>query len=248
MGILGLVYAPYWYRNRQMKRETAIAEEYQKQINELQMNALQLQMNPHFVFNSINSINYFIIQNDRDRASNYLAKFSRLIRQILENSKSKLISLEQELEAIQLYLEIEQVRFEGKFDFEIKIDEQVQLSSIQIPPLIIQPYVENAIWHGLMNKPDPGQLLLHIRNAGDSVLCIIEDDGIGREAAGKLDTGKGMRKQSLGTKITKDRLQYIQEMYGIQTDVETIDLTHMDGSAAGTRVVIKIPKLKLVTT
>ena len=176
---LGLIFFPYWYRNRQLKREAEIASEYQKQINELQMNALQLQMNPHFVFNSINSINYFIIQNDRDKASNYLAKFSRLIRQILENSKSKLISLEQELEAINLYLEIEHVRFEGKFDFEIELDEDVQLSTIEIPPLIIQPYVENAIWHGLMHKKEPGQLLIQIQNAGDQVQCIIEDDGIG---------------------------------------------------------------------
>ena len=243
--ILGLIYLFYLYRNRQMRREAEIDANYKKQITELQLNALQSQMNPHFVFNSINSINYFIIKNDRDQASNYLAKFSRLIRQILENSKSKLITLEQELEAINLYLEIEQLRFEGKFSFEIEIDEQVQLSSIQIPPLIIQPYIENAIWHGLMNKVEVGHLFLHIKNSGNQVQCIIEDDGIGRKAAAEMNTGKGMQKQSLGTQITKDRLKYIEEMYGIQTNVEILDLVHMDGSAAGTRVTIDIPKLKL---
>jgi len=244
-GILGMSYLFYSYRKRQIQREAEIAGNYQKQIAELQLNALQSQMNPHFIFNSINSINYYIIKNDRDQASNYLAKFSRLIRQILENSKSKLITLEQELEAINLYLEIEQLRFEGKFSFEIEIDDQVQLSSIQIPPLIIQPYIENAIWHGLMNKTEAGHLLLHIRNSGDQVQCIIEDDGIGRKAAAEINTGKGLQKQSLGMKITKNRLEYIEVMYGIKTNVEILDLLHMDGSAAGTRVTIDIPKLKL---
>ncbi|MFT4536135.1 MAG: hypothetical protein ACI9P5_003510 [Saprospiraceae bacterium] len=251
--ILGLIYLFYSYRKRQIEREAEIAGNYQKKIAELQLNALQSQMNPHFIFNSINSINsinYYIIKNDRDQASNYLAKFSRLIRQILENSKSKLITLEQELDAINLYLEIEQLRFEGKFIFEIEIDEHVQLSSIQIPPLIIQPYIENAIWHGLMNKTEPGHLLLKIINSGDQVQCIIEDDGIGSKAAGEISTGKGLHKQSLGTKITEDRLKYIEEMYDIQTNVEILDLFHMDlfhmdGTSAGTKVIINIPKLKL---
>ena len=244
-GILSMLYLLYLYRQRQMSREAEIAASFQKQITELQLNALQLQMNPHFVFNSINSINYFIIKNDRDQASNYLSKFSRLIRQILENSKSKLISLEQELEAINLYLEIEQLRLEGKFHFEIEIDEQVQLSSVQIPPLIIQPYIENAIWHGLMNKIEPGHLLLYIKNSGDQVQFIIEDDGIGRKAASEINTGEGLKKQSLGTKITKDRLKYIEKMYGIRTNVKIVDLVHMDGSSAGTRVIIDIPKIKI---
>ena len=240
---LGILAILIQLRDRIRNRENLLKEEYQSQINELQMNALQLQMNPHFVFNSINSINYYIIKNERDKASNYLAKFSRLIRLILENSKQKLISLEKELEAIRLYLEIEQVRFEGKFKFEIVVDDSVNLSSTQIPPLIIQPYVENAIWHGLMHKENPGHLSITIKNANSNVKCVIEDDGIGREASMKIGTGRGRNKNSLGTKITKNRLEYVGKIYGIKTDIEFIDLKHMDGTAAGTRVIITSPKL-----
>jgi len=213
---------------------------------ELKLNALPAQMNPHFIFNSINSINYYIIQNDRDKASSYLGKFSRLIRMILENSKLEFISLEQEFEAIALYLEIEQMRFEGRFEFELVTDKQVRLATVKIPPLIIQPYVENAIWHGLMHKDGKGYLSIYINDSNGLVKCVIEDDGIGREAAAALSNGKKMSKQSLGTEITKDRLAYIHEMYGIQIDVEIKDLKNMNGSAAGTRVTVKIPKLNVV--
>ncbi len=244
--LAGLMYLLFWYRYRRAMHESEIADQYQRQIVELKLNALQVQMNPHFIFNSINSINYYIIKNDRDKASSYLGKFSRLIRMILENSKVEFISLEQELEAIALYLEIEQMRFEGRFEFEMVIDEQVRLASIQIPPLIIQPYVENAIWHGLMHKEGKGHLAIYIDDNDGIVTCTIEDDGIGREVAAKLSRGKEKKKKSLGTKITKDRLDYIQQMYDIKTVVEIKDLINMDGSAAGTRVVIKIPKYNLV--
>lgn len=245
IGALGLLlFTPFWYRNKQQKREAEIRSEYQQRINKLQMSALRVQMNPHFVFNSINSINYYIIKNDRDKASTYLAKFSRLIRLILDNSKLEFITLEQELEAISLYLEIEAMRFEGKFEYEILVDEKVQLTSIKIPPLIIQPYVENAIWHGFMPREGRGHLSVEIRERNGFVQCIIEDDGVGRDAASLLKAGKGLKKQSLGTKITSDRLKFIREKYDIQTNVETLDLTNMDGSPAGTRVTVTIPKLR----
>ena len=123
--------------------------ELQQQAAELEMQALRAQMNPHFIFNSLNSINMFILENNKLQASEYLSKFSRLVRLILQNSQETFIPLEKELEALQLYLELESLRFEQKFEYKIQIDDEVDTTVLKVPPLIIQPYAENAIWHGL---------------------------------------------------------------------------------------------------
>lgn len=140
-----------------------LKKEYDRRIAETEMKALRAQMNPHFLFNVLNSIKLFMVQNDAQKASIYLTKFSRLIRLILNNSKNKMVCLSDELEALKLYIEMENFRFDNKFDYSIRIDEEIEKDIIKIPPLILQPYVENAIWHGLMHKEDGrGKLVVQI--------------------------------------------------------------------------------------
>ena len=150
------------------------------------MSALRAQMNPHFIFNSLNSIDNYILRNKTQEASDYLNRFSKLIRLILQNSQSSYISLQDELEALRLYIEMESLRFNHKFDYRVSIQSGLYPESIEIPPMLIQPYVENAIWHGLMQKKEKGHLEIVITREGDLLKCIIEDDGIGREASRKL--------------------------------------------------------------
>ena len=206
--ILGLLWYAYNQRMKTLKKQAKIEQAYNERINELEASALRLQMNPHFIFNAINSINWFIIKNDQENASNYLAKISRLIRLSLENSKSKLIPIKNELEAITIYLQMERLRFEEQFDFEIDVDENLNPSALYIPPMIIQPFVENAIWHGLMNKLGKGKISLTIKKLGENLRCIVEDDGIGRKAAQSINKKKIIKKKIDGIGHHRRKITY----------------------------------------
>ena len=163
-----------------MRQESA---ELLQQASELEMQVLRSQMTPHFIFNSLNAINRFILQNDKDQASEYLTKFSRLMRMILQNSKESLISLDKELEALDVYLELESLRFQNRFHYVLSVQEDLKNAGIMVPPLIIQPFAENAIWHGLMPKQDKGQLDIKISQVEGLLQIMITDDGIGRKQA-----------------------------------------------------------------
>jgi len=214
--------------------------ELQQQASELEMQALRAQMNPHFIFNSLNSINMFILENNKLQASGYLSKFSRLIRLILQNSKEAFIPLENELEALQLYLELEALRFENKFEYKILVADEVDTTLLKVPPLIIQPYAENAIWHGLMHKKEKGHLEIELYLEKEILFCKIIDDGIGRKKAAELKSKSASTHKSMGVKITENRIARMQSN-GDQTSVEIRDLVYADGSAAGTEVVLRIP-------
>ena len=212
----------------------------QHRTSQLEMHALRAQMNPHFLFNSLNSINRFIIQNNSDQASGYLTKFSRLMRLILQNSQHELIPLENELEALKLYLELEAVRFDHHFTYAIKIDENLDVGALKVPPLIIQPYAENAIWHGLMHKEEKGKLLIELREEGDYLVCSIIDDGIGRSKAAELKSKSASTHKSMGMKITADRIASMKQRKSNENNIQITDLVLPDGSPAGTKVEIKI--------
>ena len=197
-------------------------------------------MNPHFIFNSLNSINRFILQNNKTEATEYLTKFSRLIRMILNSSASASVSLAEDLEALRLYLELERLRCEEKFNFKIKCDPDLDTDFIQVPPMLLQPFVENAIWHGLMNKEGEGHVWINIDQEDSTLLCTIADDGIGRKKAAQLENKSGKHK-SMGMKITESRIAMAQKMNGENKSVEIKDLVDADGNAAGTEVVLKIP-------
>ncbi|MFK8055864.1 MAG: sensor histidine kinase [Saprospiraceae bacterium] len=223
------------------EKERKLTRDFTQQVAETEMSALRSQMNPHFLFNGLNSIKLFVIRNQPKEAAEYLSKFARLIRLILENSKSSLIPLEKELEALGFYMEMESLRFEDRFTYSIEIDEDVEVDLLEVPPMLLQPYIENAIWHGLLHRDIPGgEVRLHIKNGKkDRIEVTIEDNGIGRVAAQEMKSRSATNHKSLGMQITADRLQNLEETYGIKTIIEITDL----GTASlptGTRVVITL--------
>lgn len=214
--------------------------EFQKKMFELEQKALQLQMNPHFIFNSLNSIQGFIVNNDIDNALHYLSKFSQLMRRTLANSRESSVSLSDELQALQLYVEIEKLRFSDKFEYTIQVDPEIDESFVEIPPMILQPYVENAIIHGLMHKKAGGKLWIELKQDNDNIIVIIEDNGVGRERATEIRRESGIERQSRGMMITGERLAILNQYTSETYSVDVIDLMDSNGQAAGTRVVINI--------
>lgn len=206
-GITGVsVFAEDVTERIQKERELASAN---KTIGELKLMALRSAMNPHFIFNALNSIQFFIAKNDRLNAINYLSTFSKLIRGILTNSVNNKVKLAEEIELLKHYVNLELLRFEDKFEVIFSISPELEIDNIEIPSLLIQPYVENAILHGLYNKSAKGTLKISIREDKDSVLFEIEDDGIGREAARKLRQQNFPQHKSMGTVLTEERLRVI---------------------------------------
>ena len=224
------------------KLESKIIEaKFNAQKTKLEMQALRAQMNPHFIFNSLNSINRFILQNNRAQASEFLTKFSKLVRMILQNSQSSLITLESELESLALYLEMEALRFDHHFVYKISVSPELDISALKVPPLIIQPFAENAIWHGLMHKEDQGHLDIDIWEQNDNLFCKITDDGIGRMKSFALSSKSATKHKSMGLKITSDRIAMLQSENINDLPVTINDLVNADGSPAGTEIIIKIP-------
>ncbi|MBX3242616.1 MAG: histidine kinase [Chitinophagaceae bacterium] len=214
----------------------------EKKMAEAEMQALRAQMNPHFIFNSLNSINRYIVKSDQATASLYLTRFAKLIRLILDNSNSKSITLTNEIQALTLYLEMESIRFEKKFTYNIVVDNNIDADNIFVPPLIIQPYAENAIWHGLLHKEDSGHLNIDITQKTEQMLqCIIEDDGIGREKARELKSKSASNKKSLGMKLTESRLGLLSKEDITENLITIEDIRDGEGKASGTRVVLNIP-------
>jgi hypothetical protein len=207
----------------------------------LEMQALRSQMNPHFIFNSLNSINRFILHSDKAKASEYLTKFSRLMRLILQHSEHSMVPLENELQALSLYLELEAVRFDHQFDYRITVEDDLDTSVIKVPPLIFQPYAENAIWHGLMHKEEKGLLEIMIDKEHYLLICRIRDNGIGRQHAEELNSKSASQHKSMGMKITAGRIEMLKAGENGHANVTIYDLVLPDGSPGGTEVVIKIP-------
>jgi len=226
------------FKVQQLGNEKRQAE-LQQQASELEMQALRAQMNPHFIFNSLSSINHFILKNESKTASNYLTRFSRLIRMVLMNSQRKLIPLEDELEMLRLYLDMERLRFKDAFDYSITTANAVESGPIFIPPLLLQPFCENAIWHGLMNKEGQGHLNISISEENKMLSCIIVDDGVGREMAAALKS-KVKKDKSLGLQITAKRLSLLNDENSSDAFYKIEDLRDEDGNAAGTKVTLKV--------
>lgn len=235
----GIIYALYLGRIRRIEKEEKIKTEFHRQLTESRMESLRSQMNPHFIFNSLNSINRYIISNDPKTSSLYLTRFAKLMRLVLDHSRHKTISLSSELEALKLYLELEAFRFEKKFSYSITVDNSIDAENIEVPPLIIQPFVENAIWHGLLHKSEPGELAVHINRIENDLQIAITDNGIGRQKSAEIQGSKHATRKSLGVKLTSERLGYQNEMAELP-DMEIVDLYNTDGSSAGTRVIIHI--------
>jgi hypothetical protein len=235
--LLLTLYLLYRWRIAQVQHTADL----QRRILESEQKALRTQMNPHFIFNSLNSIQHFITDKDVKSANRYLSKFSKLMRMILDNSRKPVISLAEELESLRLYLDIESLRFENKFEYHIGLEGVVDPYTIDIPPMLLQPYIENAIWHGLSYKKDLGYIDISFEIEGNFLICSIEDNGIGRKRSQELKIEHPAHRNSAGMSITSERLQSIGELKGSQGDVEVTDLVNAEGEGVGTLVKIRIP-------
>lgn len=211
-----------------------------KELAESQLTALRAQMNPHFIFNALNSVQQYILQGNIDEANRYLSKFSKLQREILNNSDQSFISLEKEKEILELYLQLEQLRFDGNFEYSIIIDDEIDITEIKIPPMLVQPFVENAIWHGLMPKQGERKVQIKFRLNGDMLECLITDNGIGREAAARLKEKASTSHQSKGMAIVNERLQILRQQHQQPFEVSVTDIVDADNNLTGTQVLLKI--------
>jgi tetratricopeptide (TPR) repeat protein len=208
----------------------------------LALKSLRSQMNPHFIFNALNSVNHFVAQNDERTVNKFLSEFSRLMRLVMENSQEDFIPLYKEQEIISLYLKLEHYRFRDKFDYEIKIDDDINLETFEIPPMLLQPYIENAVWHGLRYKEAKGYLALNIRKNSNGLEVEINDNGIGRRRSAELKTENQKKHHSTGIKNIEERLRIINKVYKSHYGVKIRDLDPASGQ--GTQVLISIPEHK----
>lgn len=213
-----------------------------KKILVLEQEALQNQMNPHFVFNALNSIKLYIINNEQKNAVYYLNKFSKLIRSILESSKTKEVPLSDELKTMNLYMSIENIRFSNEIVYHENIDDEINLDKVKIPPLILQPFLENAIWHGLSSKKGVKKVTLSVTKISNDFIQIdILDNGIGRKEALLIKKNKSLKRKSIGIELTKQRLQNFTDVYKHNYSLVYTDLMDENNSPIGTKVSLKIP-------
>jgi len=201
----------------------------------LMLKSLRAQMNPHFIFNALNSVNSFISKNDERAANRYLSDFSRLMRDVMENSQEDFISLTKEIDILSMYLKLENHRFNDKFDYSFDVDENIKTEDFLIPPMLIQPYIENAVWHGLRYKKEKGFLKVSINKSGNTIVITIEDDGIGRKKSQELKTENQKILKSTGIKNIDSRLKIISNIYKTKLDVDI-----QDAIPTGTKVIVKI--------
>jgi two-component system LytT family sensor kinase len=206
---------------------------------QLALRSLRSQMNPHFIFNALNSVNSFISTSDERSANKFLSEFSRLMRTVMENSEYELISLGKELEILKIYMELEHFRFQDKFDYELQVDPNLDEEQFSIPPMLLQPYIENAIWHGLRYKEEKGKLMVEISGEDAKLMVTITDDGIGRKRSAELKTKNQMKSKSTALKNINERIRIFNDLHKMKIEVDVQDLND-DGS--GTVVKLEIPQ------
>ncbi len=226
-------------KNERLASEKKHAE-LQQQATELEMQALRAQMNPHFVFNCLSSINKFILKNESREAADYLTRFSRLIRMVLTNSQLSMIPVSDEIEMLRLYLDMERLRFSNSFDYNIVYANTIEPETIYIPPMILQPFCENAIWHGLMHKEGQGRLDIIMSIENEQLKCSITDNGVGRIKAAELKSKSGEKQKSFGLKITTERLALFNNETTVRTFYNSEDVLDDEGNISGTEVTLHI--------
>jgi len=219
-----------------MQRKKEELHKINDEMAQLELASLRSQMNPHFIFNSLNSVQKYIWENKEEDAAEYLAKFARLMRAILENSKKDGIPLKEEMEVLKIYTELEHRRSNGRFDYTIRIDEMIDMEKTSIPPMILQPFIENAVWHGLNKKAGKGNLSISISAKENQLICIVDDDGVGRN----YETAKTTTQKSMGISITQQRINRLSEITKRQASINIVDKME-DGKPAGTTVIISLP-------
>jgi ligand-binding sensor domain-containing protein len=230
----------YQFKIHQIRKEESVKREFNQTVSELEMKALRAQINPHFIFNCLNSINRYILVNKSSEASKYLTKFSSLIRIILENSNYKTVTVASDISALKLYLELESLRFNNRFDYTIVVNPELDTEIAHIMPMIIQPFVENAIWHGLNNKKEKGEIKIHFDIDDATIKCTVEDNGVGRQQAADLKENVLVQTRSMGMRITSQRLSLLNRKELHSKHIEITDLYDSSGQPRGTRVQLLI--------
>jgi anti-sigma regulatory factor (Ser/Thr protein kinase) len=238
--IITFFYRRHIFSVRKKEREKVIHE---KELVELEAKALRAQMNPHFVFNSLNSIKSLINKNDNEKAAGYLSTFSKLIRTLFQNSDKREVSLYEELETCKLYTQLEKMRFGDKVEFIFDVDESIDLKDFKVPALILQPFIENAIWHGLMPKETGGKIIISVKKVEGAVQCIIDDDGIGRELSMKSKPKYEPAHQSRGIGLTQSRLELDKLLNEREDKIFIIDKENENGTPEGTKVIISFKEV-----
>jgi LytS/YehU family sensor histidine kinase len=197
-------------------------------------------MNPHFIFNALNSVNNYIAKSDERNANRFLSDFSVLMRTVLENSEEDFIPLSKELELLELYVKLEHSRFPDKFDYQVNIEESIDIGSFEIPPMLLQPYIENAIWHGLRYKEEKGFLKINVSQLHKDLIQIeIVDNGIGRKKSAALKTENQKKQKSKGMGNIRKRIAILNDMYKNKVDVS---ISNLQDDETGTKVVLKLKK------
>ncbi len=237
--VIGLILS-IRYRVLQIKHREMQKTDLNKKIANIESQALRAQMNPHFIFNTLSSIQHYISNNDTDAALKYLSKFAKLMRSIMDNSKQPMIPVAEEINALNLYLELEVMRFDKKFKYHINVDQSIDQNYDRIPSMLIQPYVENSIIHGLLPKDSAGKISITLQKLGNSILCTIEDDGIGRQRSKDFKKNRIHQHKSMGMSITKERLDILNSSLNSNINAEIIDLQE-NGISSGTKVKLIIP-------
>lgn len=236
----------YRYRIGKEKEKNRLKIEHDNELTQMEMKALRAQINPHFLFNTLNSINNYILQKDEAKASSYLVKFSQLMRKMLSNSSNSFISLAEELRTLELYIQLERMRFANKFDYFINVDKDLDLDNLMIPPMLLQPFVENAIWHGLLHKEDNNCLEINIAAKNKETLVLsVRDNGIGMENSQRINKGSKKGK-SFGMDITKKRIELINkefDKFDNKSKIEINNLKDENNIAMGTEINVFVPKI-----
>jgi ligand-binding sensor domain-containing protein len=239
---LGLIMTVFRIRVQNIRKKEKAEFNRKVEISKIELKALRAQMNPHFVFNSLNSIQHYILNSKSNEAAKYLNKFAKLIRIILSNSEKAMVTVNEDVESLNLYLELESMRFDGKFDYTINVDKTVDGDYDEIPPMLMQPYIENAILHGLNPKETKGHLKIDIFIKNNYIVCRITDDGIGRARSGEIKrTTPSNLHKSLGMKITSERVRILNDINKSDLSVSVTDLTDKNGNSEGTMVELYIP-------
>lgn len=220
-----------------IRRKKEELDKMNNQVAQLELASLRSQMNPHFIFNSLNSVQKYIWENKEEDAAEYLAKFAKLMRAILENSRKDLVTLKEEIDILKIYIELEHRRSNGQFDYSIKTDERLNQDATLIPPMLMQPFIENAIWHGLNKKQSKGNLSVTLKQQDNKLICVIDDDGVGRQPKTQ---SSAREKKSLGIEITQQRINRLMETTKQEASISFFDKTS-DGVSSGTTVTITLP-------
>jgi len=233
-----IVFVVIKWRVKAVRKQERIKAKYEKETLELEAKALRAQMNPHFIFNCMNSIKALIQQKEEDRAVNYLTTFSKLLRTILHNCDKREITLFDELETCRLYTQLEEMRFGKKLCYSFQVEEGFDLKSIMVPALIMQPFIENAIWHGIMPVEEGGKLSIVVEKKNNVIYCIIDDNGIGREMSRQNKFKGESTHQSKGVHLTQARLDLDNLINERKASVEIIDKKDEHDKATGTTVIL----------